>query len=267
MDETEELFEPGSYYDTAGLAPTRANMGGDLKLSQALPGLGRPVAYYPELARFLGNVDAAILLAQLVYWKGRTAHDYLYTTDSALEDETGLTTRELRRARKLLSGPGIITAQLARLQHEMHYLIKLDVLDARWTAWLRDGRKRRPRRGGLKHGSDGRFVSLADRQRNLLTERERSLGKDGKRTSGKDRGRALDPLEFPEISSKTSPDTPYDSPQGESSGPSPAAIPVPLAASSPDGESSAAKEARLEARRRLLAAQARQLQDQEVMKL
>jgi hypothetical protein len=42
-----------------------------VKLSDALGGLGRPVAYYPELARFFGSVDAAILFAQLFYWRDR----------------------------------------------------------------------------------------------------------------------------------------------------------------------------------------------------
>ncbi len=42
-----------------------------MKIAEALSGLGRPVIYYPSLARFLGSIPAALFLAQLVYWEDK----------------------------------------------------------------------------------------------------------------------------------------------------------------------------------------------------
>ena len=61
-----------------------------MKISDALRGLGRPVAYYPSLARCLGSIQAAIFLCQLLYWEDKKQNAYIYKTSEELEEETGL---------------------------------------------------------------------------------------------------------------------------------------------------------------------------------
>jgi len=43
-----------------------------MRLSEVLDGVGRPIAYFPKLAKFLGGVKVYILFCQLFYWSQRT---------------------------------------------------------------------------------------------------------------------------------------------------------------------------------------------------
>lgn len=80
-----------------------------MKLSEALTGLGRPVAYFPELARFFGSISAAILFGQLFYWTDKAMHDFTFKKSAELEEETGLSSREqqtkTRRHRRRTCSP------------------------------------------------------------------------------------------------------------------------------------------------------------------
>lgn len=241
--------------------------GTDMKLGEALQSLGRPVAYFPELARFLGSIEAAILLAQLCYWKGKTEHEYLYTTDEKLEEETALTPKELRRARKLLTGFRIIAVTMAPLRHESHYIVDLANLELRWKLWKKSGGSRRPKREGLERGTDGKFVPVTDRERTLPTDRERTHRRSRKRT--------LLSLEIPQNSPDTPP--PHCSPPGETGAPSREirdldAVSFIASSSSETGrdiareehdETSQQRTQRIEKKKRLLEQQGRELAAQE----
>ena len=104
-----------------------------MKLSESLTQLGSPIAYYPNLARCLGSIPAAILLAQFVYWWDKKKHPYLYKTAYEIEKETGLSWEMQKVARKRLKSLGIISEKYARLQHEIHFYIDFDRLDAAWN--------------------------------------------------------------------------------------------------------------------------------------
>jgi len=43
-----------------------------MRLSEVLDGVGRPIGYFPKLAKFLGGVKVYILFCQLFYWSQRT---------------------------------------------------------------------------------------------------------------------------------------------------------------------------------------------------
>ena len=65
-----------------------------MKLTDALVGLGRPVAYYPGLARCLGSIPAALFVAQLCYWRDKQIHSYLYKTATDFEKELALSAKQ-----------------------------------------------------------------------------------------------------------------------------------------------------------------------------
>ena len=92
----------------------------------AIRSIGRPVAFFPALAKYVGGVNAAILLGQLMYWDERTQENGLgvYKTTQQWEDETGLSYREQRTAREKLKERGLLIETYQRLNHRMFY--KLD---------------------------------------------------------------------------------------------------------------------------------------------
>ena len=103
-----------------------------MRLSEYLKWLGRPIAYYPVLARLVGGVKAAVFLCQLLYWRDRSSHPdrEIYKTLAEIEEETGLTKEEQRTARRELVVRKLLYERYARLEHRLYYRIDLDALDS-----------------------------------------------------------------------------------------------------------------------------------------
>lgn len=123
-----------------------------MKLTEALAGLGRPVAYYPGLSRCLGSVPAALLVAQFWYWRERQQHEYLYKTGAELENELGLSMKAQRTARKLLVERRILREKYDRLRHEMHFWVDWNRLDEEWSKYQK-------RQGMCPKGTSGNAVA------------------------------------------------------------------------------------------------------------
>ena len=86
--------------------------------------MGKPIAYYPKLAKPLGGVSSAILFSQLFYWQDKAASDLgVYKTRDELEDETGLSHNEQRTAAKKLCEKGVLIVTEKRLEHKTYYKI------------------------------------------------------------------------------------------------------------------------------------------------
>jgi hypothetical protein len=105
-----------------------------MRLTDFLTGVGRPVAYYPSLRRITGSTNATIFLCQLIYWKGKEAdpNGWLYKESDEIEKETGLSYGEQKTARRLLVEAGLIEEHYARLDHQMRFLVNLDVINEKW---------------------------------------------------------------------------------------------------------------------------------------
>lgn len=103
----------------------------NFRLSEALKRLGRPVVFYPSLARLVG-IKEAIMLAQLVYWTPRSKNEqgWVYKSAEDLEEETSLTYREQRRARETLCNKGLIEEQFRREEHRLYFRVIPDAVDA-----------------------------------------------------------------------------------------------------------------------------------------
>src|SRR4029077_880522 len=107
---------------SAGLGPRDVGVGrgGDQGLggramsgpgfSDFLESCGRPVAYFPALAKALGSIKAAVFLAQLMYWAPRAKNPdgWVFKMAEEWETETGLTYEEQLGARKILEGLKLI---------------------------------------------------------------------------------------------------------------------------------------------------------------
>ena len=92
--------------------------------------IGQAVAYYPNLTKKLGNVNASILLSQFIYWHNKTEHQLgVYKTQSEIQAETGLSRKEQETGRKVLRELGLITETYKRTEHKLYFLFHPEAFD------------------------------------------------------------------------------------------------------------------------------------------
>jgi hypothetical protein len=95
-----------------------------------LKGLGRAIAYFPQLGIHLGNPLAGIFLSQLVYWHDKTDCELgVYKTSEEWQKETGLTYSHQKTARKLLKDLGILSETEKRLEHKLYFKLNIEAFD------------------------------------------------------------------------------------------------------------------------------------------
>ena len=101
-----------------------------MKLGEVLLNLGRPIAFYPGLAKVIG-IKESIFLQQLIYWtgKGKDPDGWIYKTADEWEDETCLSKKEQVRVRNNLKDLGLIEEQHKRLDHMMFYRVVINRLE------------------------------------------------------------------------------------------------------------------------------------------
>lgn len=106
----------------------------NMKLSEYLTGVGRPVAYFPKLRPLTGSTNATVFLCQFVYWtdKEKSGDGWIYKTSDEIEEETGLSYDEQKTARERLKQAGLIQERYARLEHQMYFKVNLDTLNEKW---------------------------------------------------------------------------------------------------------------------------------------
>ena len=101
-----------------------------MKPSESLRVAGRPIAYYPKLAKPLGGVNASILFSHFFYWHDKTQHELgIYRTAEEIEIETGLSVQEQRTARAKLRERGVLVETEKRIEHRIYYKLNLDAFD------------------------------------------------------------------------------------------------------------------------------------------
>lgn len=74
---------------------------------EALRGLGRPIAYHPQIARIFGKTSIGIFISQFLYWsdKGSKDNGWIYKSQEEIEEETGISYKSqvsIRRRLKAL---------------------------------------------------------------------------------------------------------------------------------------------------------------------
>ena len=101
-----------------------------MKPSESLRVAGRPIAYYPKLAKPLGGVNASILFGHFFYWHDKTQYELgIYRTAEEIEIETGLSVQEQRTARAKLRERGVLIETEKRIEHRIYYKLNLDAFD------------------------------------------------------------------------------------------------------------------------------------------
>ena len=101
-----------------------------MSASKTMLNIGRPVAYYPNLAKMLGGVNPCILFCQLMYWSGKESSDLgIYKSSEDLEEETGLSYKEQLTARKKLTEIGVLIETHKRLEHKIFFKLNFDKFD------------------------------------------------------------------------------------------------------------------------------------------
>lgn len=106
-----------------------------MKLSNYFENVGRPVAYYPRLAPFLGSVKATLFLCQLLFWEGKQRDKeerWIYKTQDEIQKETGLSRREQESARKQLRERGYLDEQYKGVPRQLFFRINLEAIDREW---------------------------------------------------------------------------------------------------------------------------------------
>ena len=101
-----------------------------MRPSESLKIAGKPIAYYPKLAKPLGSTNASILFSHFFYWHDKTENPLgVYRTAEEIELETGLSVQEQRTARNKLKERGILIETEKRIEHRIYYKLDLNAFD------------------------------------------------------------------------------------------------------------------------------------------
>ena len=103
-----------------------------MRFTDFLVDVGRPVAYYPEIAIRLGNVKAALFLCQFLYWHEKGQSEWTHKSIEEITQETGLSKKEQMSARKLLREQNLMEEDNKRLEHRVYYRVNIDRLNDWW---------------------------------------------------------------------------------------------------------------------------------------
>lgn len=107
-----------------------------MSITESMKEVGRPIAYYPRLAKFFGSVNAAIFFSQLFYWQDRADSELgVFKTSEEWTEETGLSYREQVTARKHLVELGLLVETHKRLEHRIYFKLNLAAIDAAFGQW------------------------------------------------------------------------------------------------------------------------------------
>ena len=101
-----------------------------MRPTEVMLSIGRPIAYYPKLAKHVGGVKACIFLCQLLYWSDKTDNPLgVYKDADQWEEETGLSYREQATARKALKELSLIIETHKRLEHRIYFRVDFEMMD------------------------------------------------------------------------------------------------------------------------------------------
>lgn len=85
--------------------------------------VGKPIAYYPQFAKVVGSVNAVIFMCQFLYWNGKQSDSggWIYKTAEEIREETGLSYKEQKNARKVLKELGILEEKRVGMPARLYY--------------------------------------------------------------------------------------------------------------------------------------------------
>lgn len=101
-----------------------------MKPGELLPGVGRPVAFYPIFIQICGSVTAALLLSQLFYWteKQRDPRGWIYKTAEEWQHELSLTYKQQFTARAALRHGGFLEERRWGSVHRLEFRVCVEAV-------------------------------------------------------------------------------------------------------------------------------------------
>ncbi len=148
-----------------------------MKVTDAHPNVGRPVAYYPGLRQLCGSINAAILYCQVLYWTGKQSdpRGWIHKRaclcqddpegvqnpeNQSIEFETGMTYKEQLVARHELRDRGFLEERYSRSEHRLYFRLNLAAIRKAWGGEPAEGKPREmqasaQRDGGTFQNADG----------------------------------------------------------------------------------------------------------------
>jgi hypothetical protein len=116
-----------------------------MKIIDVLSDVGRPMTYYPRLARAVGGVQSCVFVCQMIYWrdKGVDKEGWVWKSQQEIEEETGLSRWEQATIRRNLTLLGLLEENYDRLHHKMYFRVNLEGLEEGFHESLKEVRKKR----------------------------------------------------------------------------------------------------------------------------
>ena len=103
-----------------------------MTLSESIKQLGRPIAFYPWIAKLIG-IKQGLLICQLLYWTGKEKNErgngWIYKSVEELEDETCIPERTCLRIRDELVEKGLLEYDHQREKHRIWLRVNCEALD------------------------------------------------------------------------------------------------------------------------------------------
>ncbi len=131
-----------------------------MRFADYLQNIGRAIAYHPKLKKLLGSCTATIFFEQIFYWsdKGSMQDGWIYKTSEHIEEETGLTYKEQRTARKHLVHLGVLQEKYERLKHRMLFRVNIEALNSLYAQAYTENSPNDQRATG--HLTNGQFGNV-----------------------------------------------------------------------------------------------------------
>jgi hypothetical protein len=102
----------------------------------------RTIGYSPVVARWLGDVRAAIFLSQAMYWRGKSSHHKtsFYKTQDEWEEETALSKYAQRKAREILGERDWWIENRKGVPAKLWYDIGVEAMENEFREWQKSQR-------------------------------------------------------------------------------------------------------------------------------
>lgn len=101
-----------------------------MKISEFISGVGRPISFFPALARCFGR-EESLFLCYLITWKKDT-ESWVFRTLQEIETDTSLSPREQRRIRANLCDCGLLEVKKDPETSRLFYKLDEDLLHKKW---------------------------------------------------------------------------------------------------------------------------------------
>lgn len=119
-----------------------------LDVITSLQAAGRCVAYYPAFSAVFGCTKCGVFISQMLWWQGKQADPagWVYKSQTALEEETGLTRAEQETARRKFRDLGILNEERRGNPARLYYLFNWPRFNAMVIERYKKQLAARPRR-------------------------------------------------------------------------------------------------------------------------